>query len=514
MRLGLVRLLAIIFLCSLSALASAAPEVTPATVTSSSSAASLPSAAPAKAGVPKAAKTSVPKAAKAPAKKTAARKAPARKKAAANKAPRARYNAPVYAAIVIDAGTGQVLSEVNADSKGYPASLTKMMTLYMLFEALERGEIRMDSPVPVSARAAAAAPSKLGLTRKSKLTVEQAIGALITKSANDVAVATAEFLGGTESQFAAKMTLRARELGMAQTTFMNASGLPDPGQLSSVRDMALLANRLIKDYPQHYAHFSKMEFIYQGQTIRTHNRLLEFYEGADGIKTGFTAASGFNLAGSATRNGYRVIGVLFGGATGNARDRKLAELMDQGFAVLSGQPDMAIAGRAAAPSDRIADSINQQIALNQGAQDATEQGDRDAPFTPVNKPAVTTTALAPLPAPARMAALAPAAKSAPAPARKMDEFEGSTGIQIGAYSTRERAESQAGTAMGSLKKTFAGATAVVMPVKIKGRWVYRARVMGLGDDADLMRACGLVPKAAKAGACQAIRPAGDQLASN
>jgi D-alanyl-D-alanine carboxypeptidase len=480
----------------------AVPESTTATAPSSNAPAAA-SATPAP-----------PTVAKPPVKKAAAKKSPAKKKkAAAKRAPAARYNAPVYAAIVIDATTGQVLSEVNADTKGYPASLTKMMTLYMLFEALERGEISMNSLIPVSPRAMAAAPSKLHLTKKSKLTVEQAIGALITKSANDVAVATAEFLGGTESQFAAKMTARARELGMSQTTFMNASGLPNPGQLSSVRDMSLLANRLIKDYPQHYAHFSKMEFLYQGQTIRTHNRLLEFYEGADGIKTGFTAASGFNLAGSATRNGYRVIGVIFGGTSSSSRDRKLAELMDQGFTVLSGQPDMAIAGRAPAPSDRIADTIGQQIALGQGTQDATEQGDRDAPFTPTTRQAVTTTALAPLPQAGAIAALSPQVKPALPQARKTDEFESGAGIQIGAYSTRVRAEAQAFTAVQSLKTTYTGATAVVMPVKINGRLVYRARVMGL-DGTDLVRACSLVPKAAKAGACQAVRSEGGQLASN
>ena len=507
MRFGLVRLFAITLLCALPALVRAAPEATAPTATSSSVAASAtatPAAAPAKV-------------AKAPVKKTAAKKVPAKKKVAAKKAPRPRYNAPVYAAIVVDAATGQVLSEVNADTQAYPASLTKMMTLYMMFEALERGEIQMSSLVPVSPRAMAAAPSKLGVTRKSKLTVEQAIGALITKSANDVAVASAEFLGGTESGFALKMTERARALGMSKTTFANASGLPNPGQLSSVRDMSILAGRLIKDYPQHYANFSKMEFMYQGQTIRTHNRLLEFYEGADGIKTGFTAASGFNLAGSATRNGYRVIGVLFGGTTGNARDRKLAELMDQGFAVLSGQPDLAIAGRTPSQSDHIADNIGQQIALAQGLADTTEQGDRDQPFTPVTRSGVTTTALPPISEP-RVATLSapPKARAPKAPVNvsAMDAFENATGIQIGAYATRERAETQADTAASSLKAAFAGAAAVVMPVKIKGRWVYRARVMGLGGDADLVRACSLVPKAAKAGACQAIRPDGEKIASN
>ena len=455
-----------------------------------------------------------PKVAKATATKAAAKKAPAKSKKAVKRAPKVRYNAPVRASIVVDAATGQVLSEDNADERGYPASLTKMMTLYMLFEALERGEVTMDTEMPVSARAAAAAPSKMGLRRKQKITVEQAIGTLITKSANDVAVVAAEKLGGTEDAFAERMTIRARQLGMSQTTFKNASGLPDPEQFSTARDMANLANHLIKDFPQHYVQFSRMDYNFKGQTIRTHNRLLEFYEGADGIKTGYTAASGFNLVGSATRNGYRVIGVIFGGTTANLRDKRLAGLMDDGFGSLSGLSGAAIAanGNFLPFVDRN-DPIATQIAA---IGKPTEQGDSDTPFAPVTRgtSAIQTTSLPPIAAnkPVRTAALAQplpqaSAPKAPAPATaEMDEFADASGIQIGAFSSRDRAATQADAAAERLKATFSTATAVVMGVKVKGRFVYRARVMGIGED-DLLRACGMVPKALMSGTCQAIKPA-------
>jgi D-alanyl-D-alanine carboxypeptidase len=425
-------------------------------------------------------------------KKAAVKKAPEER--AANAKPAPRYKAPIYTAIIIDAATGQVLSEVNADTQGYPASLTKMMTLYMLFEALNRGEVTLDTVLPVSTRATQAAPSKLGLTRTSKLTVEQAIGALITKSANDVAVVTAEKLGGTEDKFAEMMTARARQLGMSKTTFKNAHGLPNPNQFSTARDMSVLATRLIRDFPQYYPQFSRMEFAYQGQSIRSHNRLLEFYEGADGIKTGFTSASGFNLVASATRNGYRVIGVMFGGTSAGARDRKLAGMMDQGFAVLSGAPATLIARNNAVPNS---DPIGTQIAQ-------AEEGDRDQPFTPVTQTGsrIETSALPPL-------SQSPVTASIPA---RDEAALGTWGVQIGAFSARARAEAQVSAATVSLKRTFAGVTPLVIPVKVNGKMIYRARIMGLAKD-DLLRACATIPVQVKAGGCQAVAPDAKRVAA-
>ncbi len=444
-----------------------------------------------------------------------AAKAPRAKTVKAAKAPkvsRSKYQAPLYSAIVIDAATGQVLSEENADARSYPASLTKMMTLYMLFEALERNEIQMDTKMPVSKHAAQAAPSKLSLRPKSTISVEDAIQAIVTKSANDVAVVIGERLGGTEDRFAEKATARARQLGMSATTFKNASGLPNPQQFSSARDMSILASHLIKDFPQYYPQFSRMDFTYQGQTIHTHNRLLEFYEGADGIKTGYTAASGFNLVASATRNGYRIIGVMFGGVSANARDKRLAGLMDTGFATLSGQPDTLIARRST-----YNDPIATQIASAK-AETSTEEGDRDEPFTPVTDTVpIETTTLPPLP---------PQAKAQPA--KKMAMLEPQTtqragipavdpagiatwGVQIGAFSTRAKAESQVTTALAKLRPTFVTVRALVIPVKISGKIVYRARIMGLGNG-DLMRACALIPAKAKSG-CQAVTPEPGKVAS-
>jgi len=189
-----------------------------------------------------------------------------------------------YASIVVDADSGQVLHAVNADTRNYPASLTKMMTLYMLFEQLEKGAMTLDQALPVSKRAAGMPPSKLGLKQGGSIKVEDAILALTTKSANDVAVVVAEALGGTEINFAKLMTARAQEIGMTRSTFRNASGLPNRGQKSTARDMVRLAKALMEDFPQYYHYFSRTSFSYNGRTYRNHNRLLKSYNGTDGIK--------------------------------------------------------------------------------------------------------------------------------------------------------------------------------------------------------------------------------------
>ncbi|MCH7795858.1 MAG: D-alanyl-D-alanine carboxypeptidase [Proteobacteria bacterium] len=240
-----------------------------------------------------------------------------------------------YASIVIDYDTGRVLHESNADTRNYPASLAKMMTLYLAFEALERGDIALDRKLKVSRRAAGMPAAKLGLKRGETITVENAILALITKSANDAAVVVAEALGGKETKFARMMTRKAKALGMKRTQFRNASGLPNRRQLSTARDMATLARALIRDFPKYYKLFSTKEFVYKGRRHRNHNRLLRKYAGADGLKTGYIRASGFNLAASVSRNGRRLIAVVFGGKTPRSRDRHIAKLLDRGFAKLA-----------------------------------------------------------------------------------------------------------------------------------------------------------------------------------
>lgn len=242
---------------------------------------------------------------------------------------------PKYASIVMDAETGMILSQRYADATRHPASLTKVMTLLLVFDALERGDISLRDRVRISSRAASMVPSKLGLPAGSSIRVEDAIYSLVTKSANDVAVALAEHLGGTESKFARVMTNRSKGIGMNATRFMNASGLHNKYQVTTARDMAKMARYIIKRYPKYYAYFKTRNFTYKGKTYRNHNRLLGNYRGMDGFKTGYINASGFNLIASAKRDGRRIIGVVFGGKSGSSRNTHMASILDTGFSKAS-----------------------------------------------------------------------------------------------------------------------------------------------------------------------------------
>ena len=244
---------------------------------------------------------------------------------------RAQIGSERYSSIVIDAASGAVLSAVSPDEMRFPASLTKMMTLYLLFEAIRDRRVTLGQYVPVSMTAASMSPTKLGLVPGSLITVEQAILGLVTKSANDAACALGEMLGGDEDRFAQMMTLRAHALGMTRTTFRNASGLPDWNQVTTARDMATLARRLVQDFPSFYHYFSTPYFVFAGRMVRSHQHLLTTYPGADGLKTGYTEAAGYNVATSALHGDTRLIGVVLG-AGGNAeRDAHMAGLLDQGF---------------------------------------------------------------------------------------------------------------------------------------------------------------------------------------
>ncbi len=238
---------------------------------------------------------------------------------------------PKYASIVVDAESGKVLRSRNANKPLYPASLTKMMTLYMTFDALSRGQLRLNERVRISSHAAGMVPSKLNLPVGSSIKVEDAVLALVTKSANDVAAALAEKIGGSEWAFARKMTAKARSLGMKSTTFKNASGLPNKAQKTTARDMAILARALIYNHPQYYHYFSTKNFKYRGNNYKNHNKLLTSYEGMDGIKTGYIHASGFNLVASAVRDNRRLVAVVFGGRSSKSRNAHMAEIMDHGF---------------------------------------------------------------------------------------------------------------------------------------------------------------------------------------
>jgi D-alanyl-D-alanine carboxypeptidase len=254
-----------------------------------------------------------------------------------------------YAAIVMDARTNEVLLEDQADAARYPASLTKMMTLYMLFEALERGDLTMDSRLTASRNASRQPPSRLGLRRGDSITVDQAIRALVVQSANDVATMVGERLGGSEARFAANMSARARELGMTDTRFANASGLPDTRHRTTARDMAVLSQAIWNDFPQHYHIFQTPSFAWRRGAGRNHNRLLGQVEGVDGIKTGYTRASGFNLATMAERNGRRVIVVVLGGETAAARDAQVAYLIEGAYQEYARRTDPNAAAFASLP---------------------------------------------------------------------------------------------------------------------------------------------------------------------
>jgi D-alanyl-D-alanine carboxypeptidase len=234
---------------------------------------------------------------------------------------------PPSASIVVDGNTGEVLQASNPDALRHPASLTKVMTLYLLFERLQAGKIKLDTPLKVSAHAAAQAPTKLGLKPGQTIAVEDAIKAVVTRSANDVAVAIAENLGGNEDTFARLMTQKARALGMSRTTYVNASGLPDDDQITTARDQALLGRATEDRFPRYYRYFSTASFVYHGERIRGHNHLLGSMAGVDGIKTGFTRASGFNLVTSVHRDGRYIIGVVLGGRSAFERDAHMRQLI-------------------------------------------------------------------------------------------------------------------------------------------------------------------------------------------
>jgi D-alanyl-D-alanine carboxypeptidase len=235
---------------------------------------------------------------------------------------------PPYASMVVDVKTGRVLQGQNEDAPRHPASITKVMTLYLLFEQLDRGRLRLDTPLRISANAARQAPSKLGFDAGDTIEVQHAIKALVTKSANDVAVAVAENIGGSEEDFADLMTRKAKSLGMTRTVYRNASGLPNPEQTTTARDLTILARAIQDQFPQYYHYFQTRYFVYNGKSHRNHNKLLGRVEGVDGIKTGYTRASGFNLMTSAKLDGRHVVAVVLGGRSGSSRDHIMASLVE------------------------------------------------------------------------------------------------------------------------------------------------------------------------------------------
>jgi D-alanyl-D-alanine carboxypeptidase len=278
------------------------------------------------------------------------------------------------AALVVDGATGKVIYARNETAERHPASLTKMMTLYLLFDALKAGKVTMQTPLPVSYHASIQKPTKLSLRPGETISVDTAIRAIVIRSANDVAVVIAEALGGTESHFAELMTAKARQLGMKETNYHNASGLPDPLQISTASDLAVLGRHLAYDYPQYFPYFGLAGFNYKGTWYPTHDNLIGRYDGADGIKTGYTGASGFNLVSSVTRGTTHIVAVVMGGRTAMRRDLEMVRLLDQTFAQVSANPNLVARANVPwqqvaqnAPAPAIAGFSLPQVATNQFA---------------------------------------------------------------------------------------------------------------------------------------------------
>ena len=387
--------------------------------------------------------------------------------------------APAYAtgsALLMDGDTGEVLMATNADELRYPASLTKMMTLYMAFEALDQRRLTLNQPLSVSAYAASMSPSKLGLQPERTIRAEDAILGLVTRSANDAAVVLAEAMGGTEANFARAMTQRARRLGMSRTTFTNASGLPDTEQTTTARDMAVLGRALIRDHQRYYPYFSTKSFNYRGTNIYNHNRMLSNYEGADGIKTGFIRASGFNLVASAKRDGRRLIGVVMGGQSPGGRDAQMARMLDQGFGVSRGDTAVASAAPARRPAPPTAAA---QVA------NPRQQGEeiRPQPVSTKGTPSREPTASG--------------VQTAGQPANT-----GRWMVQIGAFQQLPQAQQAARAAASNLR--LPSTSPVVTENRSGNGTVYRARLSGLTEP-QAREACKALNQA-RAGGCLPIPP--------
>ncbi|TXI16977.1 MAG: D-alanyl-D-alanine carboxypeptidase [Nitrosomonas sp.] len=358
---------------------------------------------------------------------------------------------PLHASIAVDANTGEILHEMHADAIRYPASLTKMMTLYMLFEALQQRKLSLDSRMPVSMHAASMPSTNINLRAGETIAVRDAIAALIVRSANDVAAVVAETLGKTEANFARMMTDKARAMGMRATTFRNASGLPHSEQKTTARDLLTLSTRLMKDFPQNYHFFSTQSFTHKGITYNSHNRMLRNARGVDGLKTGFIRASGFNVATSAKRGDRRVIAVVMGGHTAAARDQYMSQLLDRSFS--QGMPIPAIATNKGQIRP-----VPRQTNIARTAPQSTEVKS-SAPSSPSGT------------APVNQARVpAHPTKNAAVTSRNWE-------VQVGSYQAHEKAQAQAQAAT----RWIAGEV-VVTEVKISNQKLYRARLVGLQEN--------------------------------
>jgi D-alanyl-D-alanine carboxypeptidase len=370
---------------------------------------------------------------------------------------------PKYAAIVIDANSGEMLYDKRADSPRYPASVTKIMTLYLTFEALSEGRLKLTDRVPITSHAAAQAPTKLGLPVGDSVSVDEAIRAMTVKSANDIAVAMAERLGGSESRFAALMTLRGQELGMRNSRFVNASGLPDSRQISTARDLAILSRATMRDFPQYYSYFSIKGFEFRGRYVAGHNRLLTNMQGFDGLKTGYTNASGYNLAGSAVRDGRRLIAVVLGGSSTAWRDNNMEDLLTTGFDVLK--------RRSHGERTTIAANLYEDEPTGPIMRPSTEEGDGDQAGLKI----VLTDNPRP-PAALKVSPTLKAAQAKPAPKKAKGEWA----VQVGAFKSKSLANEQLMLVRSRFAKFVADAEGAVEGAASS---TFRAQFQGLTAEA-------------------------------
>lgn len=391
-----------------------------------------------------------------------------------------------YAAIVVDARTGKTLYSKDANARRYPASLTKMMTLYLTFEALAKGRISKNTPVVFSANAAAEPPTKLGVRKGGSVTVETAILSMVTKSANDSSTALGEMLGGSEENFARMMTAKARQLGMKGTVFRNANGLPNPGQFTTAHDMAVLGIALREHFPQYYGYFSQRSFRYGKRVINGHNRLLGRIRGVDGIKTGYTRASGYNLVSSVSDNGRRLVAVVMGGASGRSRDAKMASLIQTYLpqAVRRGGGDLIAKNDSdAAPVKAIAAAMLPK---------------RDAP-TPDPKPVVVastevadTSVSTDEAKAATVSAYAEASEVDPLPTASVSS--GSWVVQVASSPKRDEAKAFLEKASKQAPRVLADASGFTVAFEKGGVTYYRARFSGFGSQNAALNACKALKK--------------------
>ncbi len=364
--------------------------------------------------------------------------------------------------ITIDANNGDVISSSAADKLRYPASLTKLMTLYITFDALEKGKIKLTDELPVSRYAANRSPSRLGLKPGSKIKVKTCIDALIVKSANDCASVLAESLGYTEANFAKTMTQVARALGMKNTTFKNASGLPNREQKTTARDMAILAAAMYHHFPQYYKWFSLRKFSYDGKTYYTHNHILKTFEGADGMKTGFTNAAGFNIVTSAERNGQRVIAVTMGHRTLKERDKRVAQMMEKGLKTL--------ALNSKAKTTNMYASLDVKSELTAGEIEvASAEVDSNSPSDDDNENAGTE-------------------QGSADPTALITTEKTSWGIQVGAFSNYSKARNYAIKLQEKELKKYAELSIDIEPYATSSAIVYRSKLIGF-EQAEAQKAC-------------------------